>query len=114
MKGSISLKLFLAAVALSIAGSALPGSLTQAQLKQAAQRDVIVILRDQLPNVPRTRGARHAARDVRVVRPSVATFISTRSIPSLEPATKWCACLTATRLRSSSEVRLSWSCKQLG
>jgi len=57
MKGSISLKVFLAAVALSIAGSALPGSLTQAQLKQAAQRDVIVILRDQLPNVPPTRGA---------------------------------------------------------
>ncbi len=60
MKRSISLKLSLSLLALPIAGSALSGSLTPAQMEQAAQRDVIVILRDQLAGAPAAREAMEA------------------------------------------------------
>ncbi len=62
MKSSIWLSVCGAVIALSIAGSAVPSSLqavpkTLQQVAQSAQRNVIVILRDQLPNVPPVRGA---------------------------------------------------------
>lgn len=67
MKDSISLSvrvgigIILGAAA---AGSAIPNSLTAAQAQQASQRDVIVILRDQMAGAPPTRramGARASA-----------------------------------------------------
>jgi hypothetical protein len=60
MKGPISLKLCISAIALSLTGSALTEAFTPAQFQQAAQdaqRDVIVILRDQMPNLPPARRA---------------------------------------------------------
>ena len=57
MKGSTLLKLVFSCAVLVAAGSALPGSLTTAQLAKASQVPVIVILRDQLANVPAQRGA---------------------------------------------------------
>jgi hypothetical protein len=44
-------------VGLSAAGSAVPNAVTTAEAEQLAQRDVIVILRDQLSNVPAARRA---------------------------------------------------------
>ncbi len=44
-------------IGLSAAGSAVPSPLTPAEAEQLAQRDVIVILRDQLSNVPAARRA---------------------------------------------------------
>jgi Subtilase family/Peptidase inhibitor I9 len=67
MKGPTSLKFCISAIALSLTGSALTEALTPAQfqqLAQDAQRDVIVILRDQMPNLPAARramGARASA-----------------------------------------------------
>jgi Subtilase family/Peptidase inhibitor I9 len=67
MKGSISYSLRVcisAVVALSAAGSAVPNTVTPAQAQQAAETDVIVILRDQVANVPparRAMGARATA-----------------------------------------------------
>ena len=58
MKGPTSLKFCISAIALCLTGSALTEALTPAQfqqLAQGAQRDVIVILRDQMPNVPPAR-----------------------------------------------------------
>jgi hypothetical protein len=52
------------AIALLLTGNAVPGSMTPAQAEQAAQTDVIVILRDQLANAPpvrRAMGARATA-----------------------------------------------------
>jgi hypothetical protein len=49
--------------ALLLSASALPGTLAPNQIKQLAQdtnRDVIVILRDQMPDLPPVRGARPA------------------------------------------------------
>jgi hypothetical protein len=46
-----------------LSASALPDTLSPNQIKQLAQganRDVIVILRDQMPNLPAVRGARTA------------------------------------------------------
>jgi Subtilase family/Peptidase inhibitor I9 len=60
MKSSTSLSFCLSVIAISIAGTALPDSMSPAQMRQVsqgAQRDVIVILRDQLPSVPPVRGA---------------------------------------------------------
>jgi hypothetical protein len=64
MKGSISLKFSISAIALCLTGSALTEALTPAQFQQVAERNVIVILRDQMQNVPparRAMGARSAA-----------------------------------------------------
>jgi hypothetical protein len=67
MKGPTSLKFCISAIALSLTGSALTEALTPAQFQQmtqGAQRDVIVIMRDQMPNLPPARkgmGARSAA-----------------------------------------------------
>jgi hypothetical protein len=58
MKSSIWLKFCVAGIALSIGASALPESLPQ--IAQNTQRNVIVILRDQLPAVPPVRGAMDA------------------------------------------------------
>ncbi len=55
MKYSGWLSICVVVAALSVAGSALPKSLEK--VAQSTQRDVIVILRDQLPNVPPVRGA---------------------------------------------------------
>jgi hypothetical protein len=44
-------------IGLSAAGSAVPNPVTPAEAEQLAQRDVIVILRDQLSNVPAARRA---------------------------------------------------------
>jgi len=60
MKNSTWLSFYVAVIALSIAGSALPESKTSAQMQQIAQsmpKNVIVILRDQLPNVAPMRSA---------------------------------------------------------
>jgi hypothetical protein len=60
MKKSISLSLRAcigAGLGLAAASSAIPGPITAAQAQQAAQSEMIVILRDQLPNVPPTRRA---------------------------------------------------------
>jgi Subtilase family/Peptidase inhibitor I9 len=60
MKGSIafSLRVWISAVcAFSAAGSAVPNPVTPAQAQQAAESNVIVILRDQLANVPPVRQA---------------------------------------------------------
>jgi Subtilase family/Peptidase inhibitor I9 len=64
MKGSISLKFCISAIALCLTGSALTEALTPAQFQEVAQKNVIVILRDQMLNVPperRAMGARSAA-----------------------------------------------------
>jgi hypothetical protein len=55
MKYSGWLSMCVVVAALSVAGSALPKSLEK--VAQSTQRDVIVILRDQLPNVPPVRRA---------------------------------------------------------
>lgn len=57
MKNSTALSACLAVIGTSIAGGALPGSMSAEQMQQGAQRDVIVIMRDQLPNAPPLRGA---------------------------------------------------------
>jgi hypothetical protein len=60
MKGSTSLKLCLSVIVLCLTGSVLTQALTPAQFEQAAQqaqRNVIVILRDQMTNVPPERRA---------------------------------------------------------
>ena len=52
-------------IALFVSGRTLPDSLTPAQVTQfaeSADRDVIVILRDQKPDLPATRGLREARR----------------------------------------------------
>jgi hypothetical protein len=67
MKGSTSLRFCLSAIALCLTGSVLTEALTPAQFEQVtqeAQRNVIVILRDQMTNVPperRAMGSRSAA-----------------------------------------------------
>jgi hypothetical protein len=64
MKGPTSLKFCISAFALCLTGSALTEALTPAQFQEVAQRNVIVILRDQMLNVPperRAMGARTAA-----------------------------------------------------
>ena len=64
MKRDTLLRLCISVLALSVSGSALPGTLPASQsLSQASERDVIVIMRDQLPSVPpmrRAMGARAA------------------------------------------------------
>src|ERR1700722_3961992 len=60
MKGSASLKFCISAVALCLTGSALTEALTPAEVQQVAQdaqRNVIVILRDQMANLPPERRA---------------------------------------------------------
>jgi Subtilase family len=64
MKGPTAVKLSMCAIALCLSGSALTAALTPAQLQRVAQRNVIVILRDQMANLPparRAMGARAAA-----------------------------------------------------
>ncbi len=67
MKGSTSLKFCLSAIVLCLTGSVLTQALTPAQFEQAArdaQRNVIVILRDQMSGLPperRAMGARSSA-----------------------------------------------------
>ncbi|MDP9007341.1 MAG: S8 family serine peptidase [Pseudomonadota bacterium] len=67
MKGPTSLKFFVSATALSLTYGALSEAMTPAQFQQItqeAQRNVIVILRDQVPNLPparRAMGGRAAA-----------------------------------------------------
>jgi hypothetical protein len=67
MKDSISFSLRLcvaAIIGMSAAGSAIPNPVTPAESQRVEQSDVIVILRDQLANVPATRrsmGSRAAA-----------------------------------------------------
>src|SRR5277367_3154911 len=67
MKGSTSLKLCLSVIVLCLTGSVLSEALTPAQFEQAAQqaqRNVIVILRDQMTNLPperRAMGSRSSA-----------------------------------------------------
>jgi len=61
MKNSLGLSIGIAVIALCVAGSALP--MTRAQLQQIAQSEqhkVIVILKDQLPNLPPNREAMDA------------------------------------------------------
>jgi hypothetical protein len=61
MKRATSLKIVYAIGVSLFSASAMPGALTPAQtqqLAQAADRDVIVILRDQMPSLPAVRGAR--------------------------------------------------------
>jgi len=62
MKDSASVRLALGVLVLALGGSSLTGSATAARATPAAapQRDVIVILRDQMPNLPPVRGARAA------------------------------------------------------
>ena len=63
MKHSNFLRFAVAVITAFLSGSALPEALTPAQVQQFAQNadhDVIVILRDQLPNLPARRGARPA------------------------------------------------------
>ncbi len=55
MKGSTLLKLVFSCAILAAASSALPGSLTTAQLSKASQVPVIVILKDQLSSLPPSR-----------------------------------------------------------
>ncbi|MFI4891264.1 MAG: S8 family peptidase [Steroidobacterales bacterium] len=58
-----SVRLSVSIAALLASGASLPSALSPAQTKQlaeGAERDVIVILRDQLPNMPGVRGARTA------------------------------------------------------
>jgi len=65
MKLSTSFGFAFSLAALLLSGSALPGALTPEQIQQSArgvQSDVIVILRDQLPNVPARRGAGESRR----------------------------------------------------
>ena len=52
MQPSNFFRLALAGSAVVVASSAVPAGLTPAQVSQAADRDVIVILRDQLPSMP--------------------------------------------------------------
>ena len=67
MKGPTSLKLCISAGALLLTCSTLTEALTPAQIQQIAQeaqRNVIVIMRDQMPNLPparRAMGARASA-----------------------------------------------------
>ena len=67
MKGSTAVSLSFAVGAALLIGGASPGAAVQPQVLQAiqeSQRDVIVILRDQMPNIPplrRSMGARAAA-----------------------------------------------------
>ncbi len=58
MKSATGLSVGVCAIALCIAGSALPESLQQ--IAESTQRNVIVIPRDQLLNVPPARGAMEA------------------------------------------------------
>jgi Subtilase family len=59
MKGLTSVRLTLAVLVLVLSGSTLPSASTHAAAKPAAaaSRDVIVILRDQRPDLPAVRGA---------------------------------------------------------
>jgi hypothetical protein len=57
MKLSTSCGFAFSFVAVLLSGSALPGALTSAQAQSAQDIDVIVIMRDQLPNFPGMRGA---------------------------------------------------------
>ena len=60
MKGPTSLKFFVSATALSLTYGALTEAMTPAQIQQIAQeaqRNVIVILRDQVTNQPPARRA---------------------------------------------------------
>ena len=61
-------------VGLSAAASAVPNPVTPAEAQQLAQRDVIVILRDQLTNVPAARRAMTAS--VGPIFPPAPTMIS--------------------------------------
>src|SRR5277367_3074156 len=64
MKGSTSLRFCLSAVVMCVTGGALTQATTPASMAQMTQRNVIVILRDQMPNLPplrRAMGARAAA-----------------------------------------------------
>jgi hypothetical protein len=63
MKSATSLKIVYAIGASLLSAAAMPGALTPAEIQQSAQgtdHDVIVILRDQMPNLPAVRGARAA------------------------------------------------------
>jgi hypothetical protein len=60
MKHSTSCGFAFPFVALLFSASALPGALTSTQIQSAQDIDVIVIMRDQLPNMPAIRGAREA------------------------------------------------------
>ena len=74
MKSSTCLSFCVCVIALCIAGSALPESLQQ--IAESTQRNVIVILRDQLPNVPPVRGAMEArAQSVTASQTSLITHL---------------------------------------
>ena len=60
MKDFTSVRLGVAIVILALCGSVLQSSAAPAQGTAALQRNVIVILRDQMPNMPAVRGARAA------------------------------------------------------
>jgi hypothetical protein len=62
MKASSSVRLGFVIGVLALSGSTLPGTAVPAAAKPAApvSRDVIVILRDQIPDLPPVRGARAA------------------------------------------------------
>ncbi len=65
MKGFKGLVFAGATAALLLSGSALPGNAASTTVQQSAinaTRNVIVILRDQMPGIPGTRGAREARR----------------------------------------------------
>src|ERR1700722_610573 len=55
MKGHTSCKFLAGALAVSVAAGAATGSVSLQQAQQAAEHDVIVILRDQLENAPPDR-----------------------------------------------------------
>jgi Subtilase family len=66
MKHTTLVKLVWAVTAAVLSGGALPAGLTPAQIQQFSQnadRDVIVILRDQVPNLPANRGTRQARKE---------------------------------------------------
>ena len=60
MKDFTSVRLGVAIVILALCGSVLQSSAAPAQGTAALQHNVIVILRDQMPNMPAVRGARAA------------------------------------------------------
>src|ERR1700690_746392 len=102
MKGSTSLKFFICASAVLLTCSTLSEALTPAQVQQIAQeaqRDVIVILRDQLPNMPPARRAM-GARPSALAAPQSSVLsklpnLGNRKIQSFSPINAFAATVSA-------------------
>jgi hypothetical protein len=99
MKGRTSLKILFSAIAVWLTCSALTEALTPTQFQQITQRNVIVILRDQVANVPPARRAMGARAAILAASQSAVLSnlpnIGTRKVRSFSTINAFAATVSA-------------------